>query len=34
MDGVEREGDVTYPEDNVSVRVEFGGLQSGYAFNN
>jgi hypothetical protein len=34
MDGVEREGDVSYPENNVSVRIDWSGLQSGYAFNN
>lgn len=33
-DGVEWEGDVTYPEDNVSVRIEWGGAMSGVAYNN
>jgi hypothetical protein len=28
-----REGDVTYPENNVSVRIEHSGAMSGYAYN-
>jgi len=31
-DGVEIEGDVSYPDDNVTVRVEFGGTMSGVAY--